>query len=176
MKNKRIAIIGISGTGKSTLARKISKQLNIPVIHADQHIWDENWTEADENKAEMALNKAMRNEKWIVEGYIFPSAKTRLKESDLILYLDYSGLKAMLGGIKRWWMFRGKKRPEMPEGCIEGRSVDWDYMKVMFKRLERDEIEEAIKSFSTSKKLVRLKSRRETQEFLKTLLKKTKKN
>lgn len=168
---KRITIIGISGTGKSTLARKLSGLMNIPVTHVDQHIWDENWKEADAKKAEMALNKAMENEKWIVEGYIFPCAETRLEKADLIIYLDYSGIRAMLGGIKRWRMFRGKKRPEMPEGNIESTSIEWNYLKVMFKRLERPEIEKAIRTFNMSKKLVRLRSDRETKKFLRTLLK-----
>jgi len=135
------------------------------------HIWEKNWKEADAKKAEMAIGKAMRNEKWIVEGWLLPGAETRLKKADLIIDLDYSGMRAMLGGLKRWWMFRGKKRPEMPEGCIEGQAIDWEYLNVMFRRLERVGIEAVIKPFKKSKKFVRLRSHRETKKFVRTLLK-----
>lgn len=164
--NKRIAIIGISGTGKSTLAVKLSKLLNIPVIHVDQHIWKENWNEVDEDEAVTSLGKVLENEKWIAEGWITPCTELRLKRADIILYLDYSGIRAAIGGLKRWWMYRGKKRPEMPDGCSEKTSIDWHYLWVMIGRYERNEIEKYLHSYTNSNKLVRLYSPRKTNQFI----------
>lgn len=167
---KKIAIIGISGTGKSTLARSLSEQLQIPVLHADQYIWDEQWEEADLEKAEQKFRKSLDTESWIAEGYIHPCAKKRLQDADLILYLDYPGRVAMIGGVKRWWKYRGKKRPEMPDGCTEGQGLDWSYLKVMYKRGERSEIEEALQLGDFAKKLIRLTSRKETQKYIRSLV------
>ena len=47
----KIAIIGISGMGKSTLARRLSKCTGINPVFADSYVWEENWTLADKNKA-----------------------------------------------------------------------------------------------------------------------------
>jgi len=44
---KRILIIGISGAGKTTLARALGKTYKLPVIHLDQHFWLPGWKMPD---------------------------------------------------------------------------------------------------------------------------------
>ena len=115
----KILIIGISGTGKTRLAKKLSDSLKIPVTHCDEFVWCENWREEDEKIVEQKLEEVVKKDKWIIEGFIHPAAKSKLKNADTVIYLDYSGLQAMLGGLYRWWQHRGKTRPEMATGCIE---------------------------------------------------------
>lgn len=163
----KVLIIGISGTGKTRLAKKLSDFLKIPVIHYDELVWGENWNEVDEKIVEEQLNKVIKKDKWIIEGYIHPAAENKLKNADIVIYLDYLGWQAFWGGFNRWWIFRGKTRPEMASGCIE--EFDWNFLRVMWKRGERPEIEEAIKGFED--KVIRLKTRKETDNFLAKLLK-----
>ena len=162
MKMNKVLIIGISGTGKTKLARTLSDFLKIPITHYDTLVWGESWNEVDEKKVEKQLNEVVKRERWIIEGFIHPAAKIKLENADTVIYLDYSGLQAMIGGLQRWWQHRGKTRPEMAVGCIE--EFNWDFLKVMWKRGERPEIEEAIKDFVD--KIVRLKTRKETDNFL----------
>ena len=163
----KILIIGISGTGKTFLAEKLSDFFKIPITHYDQLVWGECWQEVDEKIVEQKIKEVIKKDKWIIEGYIHPAAKIKLDKADIVIYLDYSGFQAMLGGIQRWWKYRGKKRPEMASGCIE--KFDFNFLKIMWKRRERPEIEEAIKNFED--KVVRLKSRKETEIFLDELFK-----
>jgi adenylate kinase family enzyme len=165
MNIKKIAIIWISGTGKTTLARKIWKILHIPIIHYDEFVRWENRTEIHEKIVENKLKQAMKKEKWIIEWYIHPAAEMRLENADMIIYLDYSGWGAILGWLKRRWQHRGKTRLEMADGCIE--KFDRKYLKVMFTREERPEIEDAIKDFED--KIIRLKTKSETINFIKKL-------
>jgi len=164
----KVSIIGISGTGKTHFARKLSDFLKIPITHYDELVWGECWKEVDEKIVEQKLNKVVKKDRWIIEGYIHPAAKIKLENSDTVIYLDYSGFQAMIGGLQRWWQHRGKTRPEMADGCIE--KFDWDYLKVMWKRAERPEIEKEIRGFKD--KIIRLKTRRETDNFLAKLHKK----
>ena len=164
----KILIIGISGTGKTKLAKKLSNIFKIPITHYDELVWGEGWKEVDEKIVEQKLNEAVKKDKWIIEGYIQPAAKIKLEKADVVIYLDYSGFQAMIGGLQRWWQYRGKTRPEMAAGCIE--KFDWDFLKVMWKREERPEIEEAIKGFEN--KVIRIKTRREADKFLTKLHKK----
>jgi adenylate kinase family enzyme len=162
MKINKVSIIGISGTGKTHFAKKLSDFLKIPITHYDEFVWGKGWKEVDEKIVEKKLLEIIKKERWILEGFIHPASKARLENSDTVIYLDYSGFQAMLGGLQRWWRHRGKTRPEMADGCIE--KLEWDYLKVMWKRSERPEIEEAIKGFED--KITRLKTRKEASDFI----------
>ncbi len=46
---RRIAIIGVTCSGKTSLARRIAAQLNIPHLELDALYWDPGWTPRSEN-------------------------------------------------------------------------------------------------------------------------------
>lgn len=118
--------------------------------------------EAPAAEVEAGIKSIVEKDSWIIEGFISPEAKLKLEKADLILYLDYSGPRAAWGGLKRWWQHHDKIRPEMPAGCVE--KLDWKYLKVMWLRMERMEIEEAIKGHEN--KIIRLKSPRKLKKYL----------
>ena len=162
---KHISIIGISGTGKTTLARRMSRALGIPVIHYDTICWAEGWQEVDEAIVRKQILEKLHEDSWILDGYINPAALERLKTSDLVIYLDSSGSRALWGGIRRWWKYRGTHVPEMPVGCTQ--EFKWDRWSVMWTRDERKEIEREIQGFE--KKVVRLKSPKEMEKYVKKI-------
>jgi len=43
--NSRVIIVGTSGAGKTTLARKLSSNFDLTDIELDALFWDSNWTE-----------------------------------------------------------------------------------------------------------------------------------
>jgi len=158
---KKIAIIGISGVGKSWLARRLAAQLHLPLVHYDTLCWDAHWTLVPEEMVAQHLAEAIREERWILEGYINPLAQERLTAADLIIYLDYAGWRAAWGGICRWWRHRKQPRPELAHGCEDQWS--WERLWVMWTRDERREIEGEIATHAS--KVMRLRSRKETSKF-----------
>ena len=164
MNVNKILIIGISGTGKTRLAKMLSDILNIPVIHYDELAWGKDWEEVKTEEVDKKTKEILKKDKWIIEGYINPTAKEKLDNADMVIYLDFKGPSAFWGGLQRWWQYRGKVRPEMKEGCTE--EFNFDYLKTMLKRKERVEIEKEIKGFED--KTTRLKSRKEVDKFIKS--------
>lgn len=159
---KKILIVGISGTGKTALARQLSDKLKLPVVHLDSIFWKDNWVEAEEDVVSSRIRQEINKDYWIIEGYIEPLSRERVQAADKVIYLDYSGVAAIKGGLKRSIQHRKIARPEMPVGNTDG--VSYKFLKSLAKREERPEIEAAIKGFEA--KTVRLKNRREVNKWL----------
>ncbi len=162
---KRILVIGVSGTGKTRFANLLSKKLNIPVVNLDSIFWKKNWVEENEEVVKQKIARVIDQEVWIIEGFIEPLSKERVEAADTIIYLDYSGYQATMGGLTRMIRHSRTPRPEMPKGNTDKPS--YKFLKSLFKREERPEIERALKG---SDKVVRLKSRKITREYLESLL------
>jgi adenylate kinase family enzyme len=162
----RILVVGISGTGKTYAAERLAQKFNLPVTYLDSIFWKENWKEEDEALVKSKIKKLINANEWVIEGYIEPLGKERVQQAELVIYLDYSGISAVLGGLDRRKQFRGKVRPEMPAGNTE--SVGIKFLWTLFMRHERPEIEKTISGYE--QKVVRLKSRKQTESYLQHLV------
>lgn len=167
---RRIAVIGISGVGKSTFARSLSAALCLPLYHMDQLFWDRNWQAVQDTKWLAAEHDLIKQECWIIEGYINPQSIGRLSSAEKIIYLDFSGFHCAWNGLKRWWKYKGKKRPELPEGCIE--KLNLKYLLTMLRRCERNDIEMTLTLSNSQHKLIRLTKTSEMVFFLQETCKK----
>ena len=162
---KRILIVGISGTGKTRFANILGEKLNLPVVNLDSIFWKKNWVEEDEDIVKQKIRNEIYKDTWIIEGYIEPLSLERVKAADSVIYLDYSGYTALMGGITRSIKHRKTPRPEMPAGNVD--DMGYKFLRSLYKREERPEIEKAIQN---SNKLIRLKSRKATNEYLNKIL------
>ena len=143
---KKIAVIGISGTGKSTIARRLSKCTGFPLYHMDTILWSENWTENNLEQVESELKKIVAAKSWIVEGWIGPYSKSIMETADTIIYLDYPGWMAAWGGLMRLMKYRSSHRPELSKGCHD--SWNFEFFRVMLLREERPRIESLLASWN----------------------------
>ena len=85
-----------------------------------------------------------------------------LEGAEAIIYLDYPGWLAAVGGLQRWWRHKGSTRPEMPDGCTE--RFDLRFLHCMFFRLDRPHIEKLLAGVPAAK-IRRVRSRREPGRF-----------
>ena len=113
--SKKIAILGISGSGKSVFSRQLGEKLGLPVIHMDQLFWEGNWEAVPESDYLAKHEEVIKGDQWIIEGYIDAKMSNRAQAADLILYLDYSGLRCAWQVIKRWLKHRKKAAPSFPK-------------------------------------------------------------
>jgi len=124
----RILVQGSSGAGKSTFSRKLSALLNIPVIHMDQHYWQENWTKPNPEQWYEKQLSFYDRDKWIIEGGAYKKTLAqRAKASELVIYLDFNRFFCFYRCIKRFFQYRGRTRPDMAKGCNE--RVDYAFAK-----------------------------------------------
>ena len=150
----RIVVVGISGTGKSRLARRLASASRLPLHHMDALIWRPNWVEADRASIATAVTRIAAEPQWIVEGWVDDYSSALLDVADHIVDLDLPGWLAALGGVERWCRHRGAARPELPPGCTEKWS--WDYLVTMLLRRERRHLDRVL----AGRRVTRLRSRR----------------
>lgn len=88
---KKIYIIGCVGSGKTTLAKKLSKQLNIPYYELDNIAYKRDVSGRKRVSVEeqlQALDEIDRQGGWICEGVYRKSYHCILEKCDNIIYLD----------------------------------------------------------------------------------------
>ncbi len=88
----RIAIIGPSSSGKSTLAYKIGKQFSIPAFHLDQlaYIPNTNWEMKAFKDFQTEHQKIIGYEKWVIDGNYGKLMRNRFEAATGIIWLNFS--------------------------------------------------------------------------------------
>ena len=149
----RIPIIGGPGTGKTTLSNILSLKYNLPVTHLDgiNHLKD--WKVREKSKRDKIILDIIEKEKWIIDGTYRDTLKKRLKNSDLIIWLDYSSIAQIKGIIKRYLKNARKERTEIP-GCIERLNFEFIKYVIRYNKDKRHFITDALQDINKDKVII----------------------
>lgn len=89
---KRIHIIGSVGSGKTTLAKKLSSRLDIPYYELDNVVWlrrESGDLRRTEQEREEYLNSILQSDSWIIEGIHNEDwVSNCFHHADVIFFLD----------------------------------------------------------------------------------------
>lgn len=147
---KRICIIGGSGTGKTTLANNLGKQLKLPVYHIDGIHYLKDWKVRNKDERDRIILEKIDEDKWIIDGTYNSTLKQRLEKADFIIYLDYSSIAQIKGVLERFIRNHGKEKQEIP-GCNEKMSWEFFWWVVNWRKNKRKTIIENIKELDNDK-------------------------
>jgi len=104
---KRLVVSGVTSSGKSTLAEKLSKRFDLSYIELDALYWEPNWQAAPLEVFRARVEKATQAEKWIVAGNYHVVRDLIWTKAETIIWLDYP-LPTVLWQLtrrtfRRWW-------------------------------------------------------------------------
>lgn len=163
---KKILIIGSSGSGKSTFARRLGKAANLDVIHLDRLYWKPNWIETDDkDQWRKTVENAMKGEEWIIDGNYSGTMEMRLEKCDTVIFLDMPRAMCVYRILKRVAFYRKGNRPDMADGCDE--RFDWEFIKWVwnYPKRTKPKVEMLLDCCKEKKTIIRLTSKREVENF-----------
>jgi adenylate kinase family enzyme len=97
----KIWVRGVSCSGKSTLAKKLSERLRITHIELDELHWLSDWQPRDTREFLELVKKQLTQESWILDGNYRKVTDVLNPNPDYIIWLNYPFYKVLSRCISR---------------------------------------------------------------------------
>jgi adenylate kinase family enzyme len=118
---RRVAMMGISGGGKTTLGKQLAERLGVPFVELDSHQHGPDWRQATPAELRASVTAALdaAPDGWVVDGnYYTPLGGTVLDRADTLVHLDPS-LRLAFGRVLWRTTWRSARRMELWNGNRE---------------------------------------------------------
>ncbi len=111
----RILVVGVTGSGKTTVARHLAGLFHVPHIELDALYWEPNWTPALPEKFRRRISAATACDAWVVDGNYSVSHDITWTKATMLVWIDYS-LPLIMWRL--WWrvLRRGLRREVLWNG------------------------------------------------------------
>jgi adenylate kinase family enzyme len=84
----RVAVVGNSGTGKTSLARLLARRLQLPHTELDAIFHQPGWGELDEVDFRGRVGALAAEGRWVIDGNYRPVRELIWKRADTVVWLD----------------------------------------------------------------------------------------
>ncbi|HSL33311.1 MAG TPA: hypothetical protein VK871_06650 [Candidatus Limnocylindrales bacterium] len=168
---RRIAIVGTSGSGKTTVARRLAAALDLPHVELDALFWRPDWRQAHLEEFRASVDAATGGDAWICDGNYSRARDIILPRAETVVWLDLP-LRTCLWRVLRRTVARIRRREhlwgtnrESWSGMVGGDSLIW-WVLTTHRRRRREF--EALFAAPAARHLrsVRLRSSREVEAWL----------
>ena len=104
---KRVVVVGVTSSGKSTLAEMLARRFELNFVELDALHWEPNWQEAPLEVFRARVVEAIRAEKWIVAGNYHIVRDLIWPRAEAVIWLEYPFMTVFCQltrrTFRRWW-------------------------------------------------------------------------
>ena len=163
----KIAIVGNSGSGKSTFTYELHRMLNIPLYYLDQHFWKPGWQRPDRSKFARIHHELCDRDSWIIEGMAIRYFDYRAERADIIIFLDIPLWRCLYRIFKRAIFCYGQVRDSSAKRCSE-RMPNQEFLRYVWKFNQKQKlvIQELLEKYKNTKKIFVIRNNKERNELL----------
>ena len=116
---RKVAVMGPTGSGKTTVSRQLAERLGVPHIELDALFWKPGWVMPSAEEFRPIVEAALDPNGWVVDGnYRHRLGTLVLAEADLVVWLDMPLL------TKLWRILRRTIRRIRTREVLWGTNVD----------------------------------------------------
>ena len=90
MAQRRLVVVGTTGAGKSTLAKRLSETLGLNFVELDALYWEPGWRAASVADFRARVVEATAGDDWVVAGNYRQVRDIIWPLADTVVWLDYS--------------------------------------------------------------------------------------
>jgi adenylate kinase family enzyme len=171
---QRVLVMGSSGSGKSTFARRLSEIAGLPFVSLDAMYWKPGWVASDNAEFGQRVAEVARRPQWVMDGNFTSSGagELRRRSTDTVIWFDLPRSSCMFGIMKRIAGSYGQVRPEMAEGCPE--KFDFEFFRYVwaYRRQQRPKHLEYFGGLRSDQSLVSFTDRAQANEYLNEIARK----
>ncbi|MGI8652668.1 MAG: AAA family ATPase, partial [Geodermatophilaceae bacterium] len=104
---RRVSVVGVSGSGKTTVARVLSARLNAPHIELDAIFHQPGWVGLDDEEFSRRVDEATMGDSWVVDGNYSRIQEIVWSRADTVIVLDLPRWRVMsqllVRTLRRGW-------------------------------------------------------------------------
>ena len=175
MDGPRIVVVGVTGTGKTALARRLSERFGVRHVELDGLNWEANWVQAPTEVFRERVAEATTEDGWVVDGNYQKTHDITWPRATMIVWLDYPlplilwrlGLRILRRAVTRERLWKGNQESLWKHLCTKDSLILWALHT--YRRRQR-EYGEAMRHWeSEGVKTLRFGRPRETERWLRAL-------
>jgi len=123
---RRLVVVGTTGAGKSTLAKRLSETLGLNFVELDALYWEPGWRAASVADFRARVVEATAGDDWVVAGNYRQVRDIIWPLADTVVWLDYS-LPLLFARLTRRTLRRAITREVLWNG---NREDFWPHLKL----------------------------------------------
>jgi adenylate kinase family enzyme len=163
----RVAIVGCGGSGKSYVARELSRLLDLPITHMDAVYFDDQWNPLPMERFEAVQRNLVAAPRWVIDGNYNSTIQLRLETADTVVFMDLPTHVCLWGILSR--QLRHGRGQNDQNGVYNRITGDVLRYVLGYRRKMRPRVLAKIDQHASGARVIMLTSRRQTRHFLRQL-------